>query len=94
MPAITAIYRHHVLHGLATFEIDPPDETEMARRFAAIRELGLPYFTAEIDGRVAAVERSGAVEVIGAIRIVELQAGAVSRGKRAGLEGQGTAVAT
>lgn len=52
MPAIAAIYRHHVLHGLATFEIDPPDADEMARRFAAIRELGLPYLAAEINGRI------------------------------------------
>jgi phosphinothricin acetyltransferase len=46
MPAITTIYRHHVLHGLATFEIEPPDADEMARRFAAIHELGLPYLAA------------------------------------------------
>ena len=51
--AITAIYRHHVLHGLASFEIDPPDAGEMTRRFAAVRELGLPYLVAETDGIVA-----------------------------------------
>ena len=53
IPAITAIYRHHVLHGLATFELDPPDAAEITRRFAEIRELGLPYLAAEIDGRIA-----------------------------------------
>src|SRR3981189_1789012 len=53
IPVITDIYRHHVLHGLATFEIDPPHAAEMARRFAAIRELGLPYLAAEVDGRIA-----------------------------------------
>lgn len=53
IPALTAIYRHHVLHGLASFEIDPPDAVEMARRHAAVRELGLPYLVAEIDGVVA-----------------------------------------
>ena len=53
IPAITGIYRHHVLHGLATFEIDPPAAAEMARRYAAIRELGLPYLVAEINGVVA-----------------------------------------
>jgi L-amino acid N-acyltransferase YncA len=51
IPAITTIYRHHVLHGLASFETAPPDEAEMARRFAAIRELGLPYLAAEIGGK-------------------------------------------
>ena len=29
--AITAIYGHHVLHGVASFEEVPPDEAEMAR---------------------------------------------------------------
>jgi phosphinothricin acetyltransferase len=29
---IPAIYRHHVLHGTGTFEIDPPSEAEMAVR--------------------------------------------------------------
>jgi L-amino acid N-acyltransferase YncA len=53
LPAITAIYRHHVLHGLASFEIEPPDATEMARRHTAVVELGLPYLVAELDGRVA-----------------------------------------
>ena len=53
IPAITAIYRHHVLHGLATFEIEPPDAAEMTHRFAAIRELGLPYLVAEISGEIA-----------------------------------------
>jgi L-amino acid N-acyltransferase YncA len=53
LPAITAIYRHHVLHGLASFEVEPPDVEEMARRYAAIRELGLPYLVAENAGKVA-----------------------------------------
>lgn len=52
IPAITAIYRHHVLHGVASFEIDPPDETEMARRHAGVIAAGLPYLVAEHDGRV------------------------------------------
>ena len=30
--AITAIYAHHVLHGLASFEIEPPSEDDMRRR--------------------------------------------------------------
>ena len=31
--AITRIYADAVLHGTATFEIEPPDEAEMARRW-------------------------------------------------------------
>ena len=52
IPAITAIYRPAVLHGTATFEIEPPDEAEMLRRFEAITGSGYPYFVAEVDGRI------------------------------------------
>jgi phosphinothricin acetyltransferase len=47
MPAVAAIYAHHVLNGLATFEIDPPDAAELGRRFDAIHALGWPYLVAE-----------------------------------------------
>ena len=59
IPAITAIYRHHVLHGLASFEIDPPDADEMIRRLAAVLELGLPYLVAETGGVVAGYAYAG-----------------------------------
>jgi L-amino acid N-acyltransferase YncA len=52
IPAIAAIYAHHVLHGSATFEEVPPDEAEMARRHAAVTGRGLPYVVAEEAGRV------------------------------------------
>jgi len=47
--AITAIYRHHVLHGTGTFEIDPPTETDMAARRADVLSKNLPYLVVE-DG--------------------------------------------
>jgi phosphinothricin acetyltransferase len=53
IPAITAIYSRHVLHGLASFEVDPPDAAEMLRRQAAVLVLGLPYLAAELNGRLA-----------------------------------------
>jgi len=53
LPAVAAIYAHHVLNGLASFEIDPPDAAEMAKRRAQVLALGLPYFVAEIDGHIA-----------------------------------------
>jgi L-amino acid N-acyltransferase YncA len=53
VPTITAIYRPAVLQGTASFELEPPDESEMLRRFNAIVEGGYPYFVAELDGRVA-----------------------------------------
>jgi L-amino acid N-acyltransferase YncA len=52
IPAITAIYAHAVQHGTATFEIDPPRESEMADRFRALAEAGLPYLVAEHDGEI------------------------------------------
>ena len=52
LAAIQAIYAHHVLHGLATFEEVPPDAAEMARRRAEVLARGLPYLVAEADGRV------------------------------------------
>jgi len=47
VPAIQAIYAHHVLHGIASFEEDPPDQAEIARRMADVRARGLPYLVAE-----------------------------------------------
>nr|WP_244460006.1 GNAT family N-acetyltransferase [Roseomonas fluvialis] len=52
LPAITAIYAHWVTHGLASFELDPPGQDEMALRRAAVLAAGYPYFVAEHDGRV------------------------------------------
>lgn len=52
LPAITAIYGHHVLHGTGTFETSPPTETDMAARRADVLGKGLPWLVAEDDGRV------------------------------------------
>ena len=51
-PHIAAIYAHHVLHGLASFEETPPGEEEMARRWAEVTAQGLPYVVAEDAGEV------------------------------------------
>src|ERR1700704_740437 len=53
IPAITAIYRPAVLTGTASFELQPPGEEEMLRRFRAITEAGYPYFVAVLDGQIA-----------------------------------------
>jgi L-amino acid N-acyltransferase YncA len=53
MGAVQAIYAHHVLHGTASFEEDPPPLAEMQRRRGDVLARGLPYLVAEIDGRVA-----------------------------------------
>ena len=52
LPAITAIYAHHVLHGTASFEEEPPSAEDMAARRAAVLQEGYPYLVAERDGAV------------------------------------------
>lgn len=46
IPAITAIYAHHVRHGTGTFEVDPPSAADMASRRDDVRSKGLPYLVA------------------------------------------------
>ena len=50
--AITRIYAHHVLHGLASFEVEPPSENDMRQRYVDIIAGGFPYFVAEYAGEV------------------------------------------
>ena len=52
LPAITAIYAHAVLHGTGTFELEPPDTAEMARRRDDVLGKGLPWLVAERAGQV------------------------------------------
>ena len=37
--AIATIYAHHVLHGLASFEVEPPSESDMRQRRLDIVEV-------------------------------------------------------
>jgi len=53
LDAVRAIYAHHVLHGLASFEETPPDLAEITRRYFAILAGGYPYRVAEFGGRIA-----------------------------------------
>ncbi len=59
LPAIQAIYAHHVTHGLGTFEETPPGAEEMAARRLAIVERGLPHLVAEADGRILGYAYAG-----------------------------------
>lgn len=53
--AIAEIYAHYVLESTATFETEPPDERETARRIADIVDAGYPFV----------VVRDGAGRVLG-----------------------------
>ena len=52
LAAIAAIYRHHVLHGVASFEEIPPELDELAGRRQDVLAQGLPYLVAERSGRL------------------------------------------
>ena len=53
LPAIQRIYAHHVLYGLASFEEEAPDLTELAKRRREIVAKGLPYLVAAAADGVA-----------------------------------------
>jgi phosphinothricin acetyltransferase len=46
LPQVTAIYAHHVQHGLASFELEPPSAAEMHSRYEKIVSSGYPYMVA------------------------------------------------
>jgi phosphinothricin acetyltransferase len=53
LPAVQAIYAHHVVRGLASFEEQPPGTEEMRRRHAEVTGQGLPWLVADFGGVVA-----------------------------------------
>ena len=59
IPAITRIYAQAVLHGTASFELDPPDEAEMTRRMQALLDGGFPYIVAENGGAILGYAYAG-----------------------------------
>ncbi|HEY6994002.1 MAG TPA: GNAT family N-acetyltransferase [Xanthobacteraceae bacterium] len=59
LAVITAIYDHAVRYGTASFELDPPDQREMARRYESLCAGGYPYLVAELDGEVMGYAYAG-----------------------------------
>ena len=57
--AITRIYAHAVANGTASFELEPPDEAEMARRQQALLVRNFPYIVAELAGAVVGYAYGG-----------------------------------
>ncbi|TQN62728.1 N-acetyltransferase [Agrobacterium tumefaciens] len=60
IPAITEIYRDAVLHGRASFEIDPPTAEAMAERRRLLLAGNYPYLVGEFDGKIAGYAYAGA----------------------------------
>jgi L-amino acid N-acyltransferase YncA len=57
--AIARIYAEAVYTGTATFEVEPPDEAEMARRLHTLLAGSCPYLVAERSGVVAGYAYAG-----------------------------------
>ncbi|HKD04831.1 MAG TPA: GNAT family N-acetyltransferase [Bryobacteraceae bacterium] len=49
---VAAIYAHYVLHGVATFETEPPDAKEITRRWSEVLSRGLPWLVADVSGEI------------------------------------------
>jgi phosphinothricin acetyltransferase len=60
LKAITRIYAHAVATGAASFELAPPDASEMRRRCAALLADGYPYLVGELAGAIAGYAYAGA----------------------------------
>jgi L-amino acid N-acyltransferase YncA len=60
LPAITAIYGHHVLYGTGTFELEPPSLSDMTGRRADVIGKGLPWLVATL-----AEDSGGESKVVG-----------------------------
>ncbi|MDA1098827.1 MAG: GNAT family N-acetyltransferase [Proteobacteria bacterium] len=59
MAAIQTIYAHHVLHGLASWELAPPDLAELIARRDSVLQAGYPYVVAISEGRLAGYAHAG-----------------------------------
>ena len=52
MAAIQTIYAQHVLHGLASWELQPPGIAELTVRRDALLGSGYPFVVATVDGEL------------------------------------------
>ena len=52
LDAVHAIYSHHVLKGLASFEEVPPPRDEIGRRYERVTGKGLPWLAAQYGDAV------------------------------------------
>jgi phosphinothricin acetyltransferase len=59
LPAITEIYADAVLHGTASYELEPPTLDEMTRRFRSLADGSFPYLAADLGGSVAGYAYAG-----------------------------------
>ena len=67
---ITDIYTDAVLHGTATYELEPPSRSEMAQRLEALAAESYPYLVAEEDGSLLGYAYAGAFRARPAYRFI------------------------
>ena len=60
IPAIARIYGHAVENGTGSYELEPPSEEEMARRFRAYVDDGFPYLVAADGAGIQGYAYAGA----------------------------------
>ena len=71
LSAITAIYGESVTNGIATYELTPPDQAEMATRFSTIVGNGYPYIAAvDADGMLLGYAYASAFRTRAAYRFL------------------------
>jgi len=68
VPALQAIYAHHVLSGTGTFEETPPTAEDIAERLGKVVDLGLPYLVAEDGGQILGFAYAGPFRLRSAYR--------------------------
>jgi L-amino acid N-acyltransferase YncA len=51
--AIATIYAHHVLHGTATYDVEPPPPEDLLAKVRDVQAAGCPFIVIEDGGRVA-----------------------------------------
>lgn len=51
--AIADIYAHHVLHGTASYDTEPPSAEAMRAKIRSVLDQGWPFLVAEVDRAVA-----------------------------------------
>ena len=84
--AIAAIYGASVLNETSSFELEPPTEAEMLRRFEVVKGGGNPYLVAEGDGRILGYGYAGAYHARPAYRFtVENSVYVAADAKRLGI---------
>jgi len=50
--AIASIYAHHVLHGTASYEVDPPSAEDTLAKIRRITGSSWPFLVAEVDQEI------------------------------------------